>query len=116
LHKIPYAIQNFIEYKALWDGRLVERVNPRNTSHRCLYRGRGVRRKRLFKCSCGLQDHADRVASLNVALREYTYLKENVPPLQETSLFEEGEMGGVWAHEQPDPAVVARLSGGSRPF
>jgi len=48
LHKIPYAIQNFIEYKALWDDVLVERVDPRNTSHRCLYRGRGVRRKRLF--------------------------------------------------------------------
>ena len=71
LHKIPYAmIQSFIEYKALWDDSLIERVDPRNTSHRCpLCGGKGLRRKRLFRCSCGLQDHADRVASVNISVR-----------------------------------------------
>ena len=116
LHKIPYAIQNFIEYKALWDGRLVERVNPRNTSHRCLYRGRGVRRKRLFKCSYGLQDHADRVASLNVALREYTYLKENVLPLKRLPSLKKVRWVASGLVNSPTPAVVACLSGGSHPF
>ncbi|MDF2955243.1 MAG: Transposase [Candidatus Alkanophagales archaeon MCA70_species_2] len=115
LHKIPYAmIQSFIEYKALWDDVLVERVDPRNTSHRCpLCGGRGVRRKRLFKCSCGLQDHADRIASLNIALRGYTYLKENVPPVKRLPALRKVRWVAAGRVNRPTPAVVACLSGGS---
>ncbi|WP_456486232.1 RNA-guided endonuclease InsQ/TnpB family protein [Candidatus Alkanophaga liquidiphilum] len=115
LHKIPYAmIQSFIEYKALWDDVLVERVDPRNTSHRCpLCGGRGVRRKRLFKCSCGLQDHADRIASLNIALRGYTYLKENVPPVKRLPALRKVRWVAAGRVSRPTPAVVACLSGGS---
>ncbi|RLG38354.1 MAG: transposase [Candidatus Alkanophagales archaeon] len=111
LHKIPYAmIQSFIEYKALWDDVLVERVDPRNTSHRCpLCGGRGVRRKRLFKCSCGLQDHADRIASLNIALRGYTYLKENVPSVKRLPALRKVRWVAAGRVNRPTPAVRVYL-------
>ncbi len=118
LHKIPYVmIQNYIEYKAMWDGILVEKVDPRDTSHRCpLCEGRGVRRKRLFKCKCGLQDHADRVASVNIAKRGYTYLRENVPPVKRLPSLRKVRWGASGLVNSPTPAVVACLSGGSHPF
>ncbi|WP_456487812.1 RNA-guided endonuclease InsQ/TnpB family protein [Candidatus Alkanophaga liquidiphilum] len=118
LHKIPYAmIQKFIEYKALWEGILVEKVDPRNTSHTCPVCGeRGVRRKRLFMCSCGLQDHADRVASVNIAKRGLMYLKENVPLIKRLPALRKVRWVAAGLVNSPTPAVVACLSGGSHSF
>jgi len=115
LHKIPYTmIQNYIEYKALWDDILVGKVNPRNTSHTCsVCGGRGIRRKRLFKCGCGLQDHADRVASVNIAKRGLTYLKENVPSIKRLPALRRVRWVASGLVNSPTPAVVACLSGGS---
>lgn len=69
-----YQLRTFIEYKAALAGVRVVPVDPRNTSRTCTecdYCAKRNRRSQSeFVCkSCGFTDHADHVASVNIARR-----------------------------------------------
>ena len=68
LHRWGFRqLQTFIEYKAGAKGLSVLYVNPAYTSQTCSVCGcLGVRKRHLFKCSCGSQQHADWNASRNL--------------------------------------------------
>ncbi|OYR79383.1 transposase [Halorubrum sp. E3] len=74
LHHLPFrALQYYTSYKAAFEGVPTAWVAPEYTSQRCPLCGhteRGNRNKKRFKCrSCGQQDHADRSASVNIAVK-----------------------------------------------
>lgn len=87
LHTIPFRLmQSYITYKAEFEDITVAEVSAAYTSQTCPecgHRSPGNRRKRRYKCrSCGFQDHADRVATVNIGNR---HLKRNglvVPALK----------------------------------
>ena len=61
-----------LESVARREGVEIITVNPKNTSKWCLKCGRYGRREKKgkeFICECGLRINADRLASLNIALR-----------------------------------------------
>lgn len=68
LHRWGFRqLQTFIEYKAEAKGLSVLYVNPAYSSQTCSVCGcLGVRKRHLFKCSCGSQQHADWNASRNL--------------------------------------------------
>ncbi|GGL61517.1 RNA-guided endonuclease InsQ/TnpB family protein [Halocalculus aciditolerans] len=89
VHRIPFEmLQFYTAYKAAFEGIPNLRVDPAYTSQTCAltwcrHVERGNRRKDRFKCrSCGHQDHADRNASVNIAIRGSSKTNVTVPPLE----------------------------------
>ena len=86
LHHLPFrALQFYTSYKAAFEGIPSDSIDPYKTSQRCPLCGhaeRVNRRKKRFKCkSCGHQDHSDRGASVNIAVKGVKKLDWNVPAL-----------------------------------
>jgi IS605 OrfB family transposase len=87
LHHLPFrALQYYTSYKASFEGIPTGGINPEYTSQRCPLCGhteRANRNKKRFKCrSCGHQDHSDRGASVNIAVKGIEkYQNWNVPAL-----------------------------------
>ena len=87
LHHLPFrTLQFYTSYKSAFEGIPTDWVNPEYTSQRCPlcgYTDRANRRKRRFKCErCSQQDHADRAASVNVAMKgAKRHTRWNVPAL-----------------------------------
>ncbi|MFC6719099.1 RNA-guided endonuclease InsQ/TnpB family protein [Natrialbaceae archaeon GCM10025810] len=87
LHHLPFrALQFYTSYKASFEGIPSDSIDPYKTSQRCPLCGhaeRANRRKKRFKCkSCGHQDHSDRGASVNIAVKGIKkYMSWNVPAL-----------------------------------
>ncbi|MFB6084860.1 MAG: RNA-guided endonuclease TnpB family protein, partial [Halorientalis sp.] len=74
LHHLPFrALQFYTSYKAAFEGIPTAWINPEYTSQRCPMCGhteRANRNKKRFKCrSCSHQDHSDRGASVNIAVK-----------------------------------------------
>ena len=74
LHSLPFrALQYYTSYKAAFAGIPTAWINPEYTSQCCPMCGhteRSNRHKKRFKCqSCSHQDHADRSASVNIAVK-----------------------------------------------
>jgi putative transposase len=87
LHHLPFrALQVYTSYKAAFVGIPSDSIDPYKTSQMCPLCGhaeRANRRKKRFKCkSCGHQDHSDRGASVNIAVKGIErYMDWNVPAL-----------------------------------
>ncbi len=86
LHHLPFrALQHYTSYKASFEGFPTGWINPYKTSQRCPLCGhaeRANRNKKRFKCqSCSHQDHSDRGASVNIAVKGVKKLDWNVPAL-----------------------------------
>ena len=86
LHHLPFrALQFYTSYKASFEGIPTEWIAPEYTSQRCPMCGwteRANRHKKRFKCrDCGHQDHSDRGASINIAVKGIKKLDWNVPAL-----------------------------------
>jgi IS605 OrfB family transposase len=86
LHHLPFrALQFYTSYKASFRGIPTAWINPEYTSQRCPMCGhteRANRNKKRFKCrSCGHQDHSDRGASVNIAVKGIKKFDWNVPAL-----------------------------------
>jgi IS605 OrfB family transposase len=74
LHHLPFrALQYYTSYKAAFEGVPTAWIDPEYTSQQCPMCGhteRANRHKKRFKCrSCQHQDHADRGASVNIAVK-----------------------------------------------
>jgi putative transposase len=74
LHRLPFRmVQFYTSYKAAFNGIPIGWIDPHETSQRCPMCGHaeGANRiKKRFKCrDCGHQDHADRSASVNIAVK-----------------------------------------------
>ena len=69
-----YQFKQELEVEALWNGKLLYTINPRNTSQQCL-RCNHINKlnritQRMFKCiKCNFEMNADFNASANIALR-----------------------------------------------
>lgn len=64
-------LYSFIDYKTKFEGKMFEKVNPRNTSRKCNICGFISKKNRVsqseFKClKCDHEDHADSNASKNI--------------------------------------------------
>lgn len=86
LHSLPFAqLQEFVSYKAAWNGIPTEKINPEHTSQECItcgFTSKSNRRGKRFKCiQCGFQDHADRKASVSIGAKGLEKLDRNVPAL-----------------------------------
>jgi len=87
LHHLPFrALQFYTSYKAAFEGIPTAWINPEYTSQRCPMCGhteRANRHKKRFNCrSCQHQDHADRSASVNIAVKGIAKHQDwNVPAL-----------------------------------
>ena len=87
LHHLPFrALQFYTSYKAAFEGIPTGWINPEYTSQRCPMCGhteRANRNKKRFKCrSCSDQDHSDRSASVNIAVKGIKKHQDwNVPAL-----------------------------------
>ena len=87
LHHLPFrALQFYTSYKASFKGIPTAWINPEYTSQRCPMCGhteRANRNKKRFKCrSCSHQDHSDRGASVNIAVKGIKKHQDwNVPAL-----------------------------------
>ena len=86
LHHLPFrALQYYTSYKASFEDVPTAWINPEYTSQRCPMCGhteRANRNKKRFKCKgCRHQDHSDRGASVNIAVKGVKKLDWNVPAL-----------------------------------
>src|SRR6056297_2637061 len=87
LHHLPFrALQYYTSYKASFEGIPTGWINPEYTSQRCPLCGhteRANRNKKRFTCrSCEHQDHSDRGASVNIAVKGVEKHQDwNVPAL-----------------------------------
>jgi putative transposase len=87
LHHLPFgALQYYTSYKAAFEGIPTGWIDPYKTSQRCPLCGHAERANRIkkrFKCrSCSHQDHSDRGASVNIAVKGIEKDQEwNVPAL-----------------------------------
>ena len=86
LHHLPFrALQHYTSYKSAFEGIPTTWIDPEYTSQRCPICGhaeRANRNKKRFKCrSCAHQDHSDRGASVNIAVKGARKLDWNVPAL-----------------------------------
>jgi len=86
LHHLPFrALQFYTSYKASFEGIPTAWIDPAYTSQRCPMCGhteRANRNKKRFKCrGCGHQDHSDRGASVNIAVKGIKKIDWNVPAL-----------------------------------
>jgi putative transposase len=74
LHHLPFrALQFYTSYKAAFEGIPTDWIDPEYTSQRCPMCGhteRANRNKKRFKCKdCAHQDHGDRGAGVNIAVK-----------------------------------------------
>jgi len=79
LNTFPYyRLSKFIEYKALWEGIAVIKVNEAKTSKICSRCGsQGLRRNGKFVCSkCGVELNADYNGALNILKRALGYMSK----------------------------------------
>jgi len=87
LHHLPFrALQYYTSYKAAFEGIPTTWISPEYTSQRCPVCGhteRANRNKKRFKCKdCDYQDHSDRGASVNIAVKGIKKHQDwNVPAL-----------------------------------
>jgi transposase len=86
LHHLPFrALQFYTSYKTSFRGIPTAWINPEYTSQRCPMCGHtehANRNKKRFKCrDCEHQDHSDRGASVNIAVKGVKKLDWNVPVL-----------------------------------
>jgi putative transposase len=87
LHHLPFrALQFYTSYKTSFEGIPTGWINPEYTSQRCPMCGhteRANRNKKRFKCKdCSHQDHGDRGASVNIAIKGIKKHQDwNVPAL-----------------------------------
>ena len=87
LHHLPFrALQFYTSYKASFKRIPTAWINPEYTSQRCPMCGhteRANRNKKRFKCKdCSHQDHSDRGASVNIAVKGIKKHQDwNVPAL-----------------------------------
>jgi putative transposase len=87
LHHLPFrALQYYTSYKAAFEGVPTAWIDPEYTSQQCPICGhteRANRHKKRFKCrDCEHQDHSDRGASVNVAVKGIEKHQDwNVPAL-----------------------------------
>ncbi|NIB99806.1 RNA-guided endonuclease TnpB family protein [Halobacterium sp. R2-5] len=86
LHHLPFrTLQHYTSYKAAFEEIPTTWINPEYTSQRCPLCGhteRANRNKKRFKCrDCEHQDHSDRGASINIAVKGSKKLDWNVPAL-----------------------------------
>jgi len=86
LHSLPFAqLQDYVSYKAAWDGIPSDKINPEYTSQECPNCGhtsRSNRQGKRFKCvECGWQDHSDRKAGVLISARGLEKQDRNVPAL-----------------------------------
>jgi IS605 OrfB family transposase len=87
LHHLPFrTLQYYTSYKAAFEGTPTAWINPEYTSQRCPMCGhteRANRNKKRFKCkNCEHQDHSDRGASVNIAVKGIEkHQNWNVPAL-----------------------------------
>jgi IS605 OrfB family transposase len=87
LHHLPFrALQSYTSYKAAFEGIPTAWIPPEYTSQRCPMCGhteRANRNKKRFRCrQCSHQDHADRGASVNIAMNGVQDHQDwNVPAL-----------------------------------
>ncbi len=87
LHRLPFrALQYYTSYKAAFESVPTAWIDPEYTSQHCPICGhaeRANRNKKRFKCrSCQHQDHADRSASVNIAVKGIKKHQDwNVPAL-----------------------------------
>ena len=86
LHSLPFAqLQEFVSYKASWNGIPTDKVNPEYTSQECPNCGhtsQSNRRGKRFKCvACDWQDHSDRKAGVLISARGLEEQDRNVPAL-----------------------------------
>lgn len=86
LHSLPFAqLQDFVSYKAAWNGIPSVKIDPAYTSQKCLSCGhteRANRVKKRFKCvECSFQDHSDRKAAVSISAKGLAMLNRNVPAL-----------------------------------
>ncbi|MFQ5819161.1 MAG: RNA-guided endonuclease InsQ/TnpB family protein [Candidatus Heimdallarchaeota archaeon] len=76
IHSMPsYQVKTQLEYKALWESVPVLYMNEAYTSqicHRC--GNKGLRTKRQFKCSCGIDYNADLNGTRNILTRSLGYI------------------------------------------
>jgi len=87
LHHLPFrALQYYTSHKTSFEGIPTGWIDPYKTSQRCPMCGhaeRANRNKKRFKCrSCSHQDHSDRSASVNIAVKGIKKHQDwNVPAL-----------------------------------
>jgi putative transposase len=87
LHHLPFrALQYYTSYKAAFEGVPTAWIDPEYTSQQCPMCGhteRANRHRKRFKCrSCQHQAHADRSASVNIAVKGIEKHQDwNVPAL-----------------------------------
>jgi len=86
LHSLPFAqLQDYVSYKAAWDGIPSDKVDPEYTSQECPNCGhtsQSNRHKKRFKCvECAWQDHSDRKAGVLISARGLEKQEKNVPAL-----------------------------------
>lgn len=99
LHHLPFnLIQRFVSYKAAFEGIPVAWINPEYTSQRCTMCGhaeKANRKRKRFKCrECSHQDHSDRNAGVNIAVKgvSETEVDWNVPTLYTLPVIRTGEL------------------------
>ncbi|MFC6942785.1 RNA-guided endonuclease InsQ/TnpB family protein [Salinirubellus sp. GCM10025818] len=123
LHHLPFRVlQFYTSYKAAFEEIPTDWINPEYTSQRCPICGhteRANRNKKRFKCrSCSHQDHSDRGASVNIAVKSLEkYQDWNVPALNslpQVRKVRRRASGAVDAPTVTHPTVRGNLANGWR--
>jgi IS605 OrfB family transposase len=121
LHHLPFrALQFYTSYKAAFEGIPTGWIDPYKTSQRCPLCGhaeRANRNKKRFKCrDCGQQDHSDRGASVNIAVKAVEKQQDwNVPALNnlpQVRKVRRQASGAVDAPTVTHPTVRGSLANG----
>ena len=114
LHSLPFAqLQDFVSYKAAWNGTPTVKIDPEYTSQECLRCGhteRANRQKKRFKCvQCGFQYHADRKAAVSISAKGLKRLDRNVPALNSLPVVRvRRQCNGASEPPDHDPASTVR--------
>jgi putative transposase len=110
LNSFPYyRLSKFIEYKALWEGIAVIKVNEANTSKLCSRcNSQGLRRNGKFVCpNCGIELNADYNGALNILKRVLGHMSKA------GAVLTQPELGGMKLlqtnPESPDFLVVGSV-------